>query len=336
MKSCFPTLAAVLASALAAGAALAAETVKISHDLSEDTPQHLGCVKWKDLVERRTAGKYKIDIFPSNQLGDDREVAEMLQVGTVQAALIPTAKLSLFAPALQIPDLPFFFPTREICYELLDSEVGAEILDRLSSKGMIGVSFWESGFKQFTANKELRRPEDFKGLKFRTMESKIIIGQFKALGANPVPISFGETYNALQQGTVDGQENPLVSITRMRFYEVQKHMLVSNHAYLAYGFLFSKRWLERQPLDMRKILIDSAREVAAFQREETVRREQGFIDTIAKAGCKVSYLTPEDAKLFAEATRPVHKEFEDSIGKELLTKAYNKIEELQKQRPGAK
>lgn len=331
MKSRFLILAFALMVVLTAGAASAATTIKIGHDLSEDTPQHLGCLKWKELVEQRTGGKYIVDIFPSNQLGDDRETAEMLQVGSVQAALIPTAKLSLFAPALQIPDLPFFFPSREICYKFLDSEVGMEILGQLSKKGMTGVSFWESGFKQFTANRELTVPSDFKGLKFRTMESKLIIEQFKTLGANPVPISFGETYNALQQGTVDGQENPLVSITRMRFYEVQKHMLVSNHGYLAYGFLFSKRWLDKQPEDMQKILIDSAREVATFQREETVRREKGFIETIEKAGCKVSYLTPENATLFVEATRPVHKEFESSIGKELLARAYKKIEELQKQ-----
>lgn len=321
-----------LALVLVAGPVCAAPvTIKIGHDLSEDTPQHLGCLKWKELVEQRTGGNYKVEIFPSNQLGDDRETAEMLQVGSVQAALIPTAKLSLFAPAMQLPDLPFFFPSREICYKFLDSEVGAEILGQLASKGMVGASFWESGFKQFTANRELKTPDDFKGLKFRTMESKIIIEQFKALGANPVPISFGETYNALQQKTVDGQENPLVSITRMRFYEVQTNMLVSNHGYLAYGFLFSKRWLEKQPEDVRKTLIDAAREVASFQREETVRREKGFIETIEKSGCKVSYLTPENAKLFADAVRPVHKAFETSIGKELMEKAYRMIEELQKQ-----
>lgn len=330
MKFRILTAVIALSLVLVTGTAFAATAIKIGHDLSEDTPQHHGCLKWKELVEQRSGGKYKVDIFPSNQLGDDRETAEMLQVGSVQAALIPTAKLSLFAPALQLADLPFFFPTREICYKFLDSEVGMEILGQLSKKGMVGAAFWESGFKQFTSNRDIQKPEDFKGQKFRTMESKILIEQFKALGANPVPISFGETYNALQQGTVDGQENPLVSITRMRFYEVQKHMLVSNHGYLAYGFLFSKRWLDKQPADMQKILLDAALEVASFQRQETVNREKGFIETIEKAGCKVSYLTPENAKLFAEIMRPVHKQFEDTIGKELMAKAYKKIEELQK------
>ncbi len=328
-------LTALLAVAVvlsAASVAFAAPTViKIGHDLSEDTPQHAGCLKFKEIVEKKTNGAVTVQIFPSNQLGSDRETTEFLQTGSVQAALIPTAKLSLFAPALQLPDLPFFFPSREITYKFLDSEVGDELLAQLAKKGIRGAAFWESGFKQFTANKELKSPDDFKGLKFRTMESPILIEQFKALGANPVPIDFGETYNALQQKVVDGQENPLVSIVRMRFYEVQTNTVISNHGYLPYGFLFSKRWLDKQPVDVQKILLQTAKEVAAFQREETVRREKAFIETIEKSGCKVTYLTPEQKKAFADATRPVHQKFEASIGKELMAKAYKKISELQKQ-----
>ncbi len=323
-------LFALAAFLFAAPVAAAPVALKIGHDLSEDTPQHLGCLKFKELVEARSNGAVNVQIFPSNQLGNDRETAEFLQTGSVQAALIPTAKLSLFAPALQLPDLPFLFPSREITYAFLDSEMGDAILAQLEKKGMRGAAFWESGFKQFTADRDLKAPGDFKGMKFRTMESPILIEQFKALGANPVPIDFGETYNALQQKVVDGQENPLVSIVRMRFYEVQTNTVISNHGYLPYGFLFSKRWLDKQPADIQKILIQAAREVAAFQREETVRREKGFIETIEKAGCKVTYLTPEERETFAAATKPVHKKFEDSIGKELMAKAYAKIAELQK------
>ncbi|MDR2726840.1 MAG: TRAP transporter substrate-binding protein [Deltaproteobacteria bacterium] len=332
MKHCLLASVLAIAVALSAAPALAAPVVvKLGHDLSEDTPQHLGSMKFKEIVEQKTGGAVKVEVFPSNQLGNDRETTEFLQTGSVQAALIPTAKLSLFAPALQLPDLPFFFPTREITYKFLDSELGYELLAQLESKGIRGVAFWESGFKQFTANKELKSPDDFKGMKFRVMESPILIEQFKALGANPVPIDFGETYNALQQKVVDGQENPLVSIVRMRFHEVQTNTVISNHGYLAYGFLFSKRWLDRQPAEVQTILIEAAREVASFQREETVRREQGFIETIEKSGCKVTYLTPEQKKIFADATRPVHQKFETSIGKGLMEKAYKKIAELEKQ-----
>ena len=306
--------------------------IKLGHDLSEDTPQHLGSLKFKEIVEKKTNGQVTVQIFPSNQLGNDRETTEFLQVGSVQAALIPTAKISLFAPALQLPDLPFLFPSREITYKFLDSEVGDELLSGLQKKGMVGAAFWESGFKQFTANKALRKPEDFKGMKFRTMESPIIIEQFKTLGANPVPIDFGETYNSLQQKVVDGQENPLVSIVRMRFYEVQTHTMISNHGYLGYAFLFSKKFMDGLPKETQKILLDTAKEVAAFEREETVRREKGFIETIKKSGATVIELTPAELDAFAKATRPVHQKFETSIGKELLDKAYKKIDELKAQK----
>ena len=331
MKLCSLVATFAIAVVLTTTPALSAPVVlKLGHDLSEDTPQHLGSLKFKELVEQRTNGAVKVEVFPSNQLGNDRETTEFLQIGSVQAALIPTAKLSLFAPALQLPDLPFFFPTREATYAFLDSEVGDTLLSQLEKKGMRGAAFWESGFKQFTANKELGSPEDFKGMKFRVMESPILIEQFKTLGANPVPIDFGETYNALQLKVVDGQENPLVSIVRMRFYEVQSNMLISNHGYLAYAFLFSKRWLEKQPADIQKILLEAAKEVATFQREETVRREQAFIKTIEDSGCKVSYLTPEQKKAFAEATLSVQDKFESSIGNELMEKARKKIAELSK------
>jgi C4-dicarboxylate-binding protein DctP len=305
--------------------------IKLGHDLSEDTPQHLGSLKFKELVEKKTNGQVTVQIFPSNQLGNDRETTEFLQFGSVQAALIPTAKISLFAPALQLPDLPFFFPSREITYKFLDSEVGDELLAGLQKKGIVGAAFWESGFKQFTANKELLKPEDFKGMKFRTMESPIIIEQFKTLGSNPVPIDFGETYNSLQQKVVDGQENPLVSIVRMRFYEVQTHAMISNHGYLAYAFLFSKKFMDGLPKETQKILLDTAKEVAAFEREETVRREKGFIETMEKAGTRVIHLTPQQLEEFAKATKPVHQKFEESIGKELLAKAYKKLDELKAQ-----
>ena len=313
--------------------AKAATIIKLAHDLSEDTAQHVASEKFAQLIKERTGGKYEVKIFPSNQLGNDRETTEFLQFGSVQAALIPTAKLGLFAPSLQLPDLPFFFPSREITYAFLDSEVGLELLAGLSQKEMVGVAFWESGFKHFTANKALRSPADFKGLKFRTIESPILIEQFKALGANPVPIDFGETYNALQQRVVDGQENPLISIVRMRFYEVQSHVMLSSHGYLAYAFLYSKPWFDKQPKDMQKILTDTAREVAHFQREETVRREKDLIAVIEKSGTTIVQLTRAELDSFAEATRGVHGKFENAIGKDLMQRARQKIEELKKTYP---
>jgi len=303
--------------------------IKLHHDLNEGTPQDLGANKFKEMVEEQTDGRVKIEIYPANQLGDDVEVIDMLKTGAVQSALIPTAKISGFAPALQLPDLPFLFPNKEACYKVLDSEIGTELLSGLEDIGIKGTAFWESGFKQFTANKPIHSPADFKGLKIRVMESPVIIEQFKSMGANPIPIAFTETYNALQQGVVDGQENPLVSIVNMKLFEVQDYVVLSNHAYLGYAFLFSKSFFDGLPDDIQQILTDASRECAQYERQLTAEKEDELIQTIKDGGTEVYTLTDAEKEVFAEVTKPVHKKFEDVIGKDILDKTYKMIEEME-------
>ena len=162
------------------------------------------------------------------------------------------------------------------------------------------------------------------------MQSPIIMEQFKALGGNPVPIAFGETYNALQQNVVSCQENPLVSITKMKFYEVQSNLVISNHAYLGYAFVFSKMWFDGLKPEQQKILVEAAREMTNFEREETARREEGYVKTITESGTKVSKLTPEQIAKFQEATLSVHKKFANQIGQDLLDAFYQEIKKASK------
>ncbi len=319
----------VLSSLAAAGflmtqaSLVAAQTVvKFHHDLPEDSAQHVAAEKFKAEVAKRSKGKIEVKIFPNNALGDDVEATQQMQFGALQAAIIPTAKLSNFVPAMQIVDLPFIFPSPKVAHAVLDGEAGNKLMATLDKVGLTGVTFWESGFKQMTCNKAITQPTDFKGQKVRVMQSPIIMEQFNVMGANPVPIAFGETYNALQQRVVDCQENPLVSITKMKFYEVQSNLIISNHAYLAYAFVFSKRWLDQQSKENRQILVEIARETTAFQREETARRESGYVDTIKKSGTKVSTLTTNQLALFQKATMPVHTKFADQVGKGLLETFY--------------
>lgn len=317
--------------ARAPSATPATYVLKFHHDLLESSPQHLAAVRWAEEVGRRTQGLVQVQIFPANQVGDDREAAEMLMIGNLQGAIIPTAKLSLFVPQMQLPDLPFLFPDVPIAHAVLDGPIGDELLRTTDRVGMTGVAFWESGFKQFTGNRPLLAPEDFAGLKFRTMESPVVIEQFQALGSNPTPISLSETYNALQQRVVDGQENPLVSIVNLRFYEVQSHVTYSNHAYLGYAFLFSKHWFERLPMDLQETLIATVREATVYQREETARQEAGFIETLQQSSAAFTVL-PESARpRFEEATRPVHEKFAGSIGRDLLERTYAEIVRLKEQ-----
>jgi len=329
MRKIITLAAVILALSLTACAPKTATVYKIKfgHDMLEASAQHIGASKFKELVEAASKGRIEVTIFPNSTLGTGIETAEMLQTGSVQAALIPTAKLSGFYAPIQIIDLPFLFPSREALYGTLDSEEFKKaVFTPMEELGFKGINFWESGFKQFTANKDLKSPADFVGQKFRVMESPLIIAQFNTLGANPVPIDFGETYNALQQKVVDGEENPLVSIKNMKFYEVQTHVVISNHAYLGYAFLFSNKFWKTLPKDLQTIILDAADQAAELERQTTIDSEAGYIQIIKDYGTTVNVLTPAEIAVFAEAMKPVHEQFRAVIGSDLLNKTYQIID----------
>lgn len=300
------------------------------HGFMPETPHHKAALKFKEEVEAATDGRVKINIFPSGQLGSAREMFEGLQLGTQEIALVPTARISGFAPELQLFDLPFLFPTREIGYEIMDGEVGTELLDNLKSQKVKGVAFYEDGYKHFTSNKPIVKLEDFKGQKFRTMESPIIINQFKALGANPTPIDFGELYSSLQLGVVDGQENPLVTIVNSKFYEVQKYLILSEHAYLGHVLLFGDDWYNKLPEDIQKILYDKGREIAVWQRQAVQDEEKSYLQTIKDAGVDIIELTPEQKEELKQTTLSVHQEYVKLFGNDILDKTNAEIERLSK------
>ncbi|WIV13019.1 TRAP transporter substrate-binding protein [Proteiniborus sp. MB09-C3] len=303
--------------------------ISYGHGFMPDTPHHKSAIKFKEEVEKATNGKVKVNVFPSGQLGSAREMFEGLQMGTQEIALVPTARISGFAPELQLFDLPFLFPDRETGYKIMDGEVGTELLDKLAQQNVKGVAFYEDGYKHFTANKAIANVNDFKGVKFRTMESPIIISQFKALGAVPVPIDFGELYNSLQLGVVQGQENPLVTIESNKFYEVQSHLTLSEHAYLAHVLIFSNDWYNKLPEDIQKILYEKGREIAQWQRQAVQDEEVKYIQTIKEAGTTIIELTDEQKNDLKEATKSVHQEYSKQFGSEILEKTYAEIEKYQ-------
>lgn len=317
-------LLALLLISLCSGPAQAA-VMKFHHDLPEDSAQHVAALKFKAEVEAQSGGEVEVQIFPNNSLGNDVEATQQMQIGAIQSGIIPTAKLSNFVPAFQIIDLPFIFPSPEVAHKVLDGEAGRKLLDTLDKVGLTGLTFWESGFKQFTCNHPVTSPADFEGHKVRVMQSPIIMEQFKALGANPVPIAFMETYNALQQKVVECQENPLVSITKMKFYEVQSDVIISNHAYLGYAFIVSKSWFEGLSEKNRDIVAAAAAQFTPFEREETARREAGYLQTIKDSGTTVSELSADQLKEFQKATQSVHDMFADKIGKELIDSFYQAV-----------
>jgi C4-dicarboxylate-binding protein DctP len=322
------TIGCLAAFALSATSTIAlGEVIKFHHDLPETSAQHKGAEKFKELVETATDGAYTVEIYANNALGDDVEVAQQMQFGAVQAAPIPTAKLANFSPSLQLIDLPFLFPSVEATYALLDSEeVGGVMLDSLKASGFVGAAFWESGFKQLTCNHLVSTPEDYAGRNVRVMESPLLIAQFEALGATAIPVAFSETYTALQQGVVECQENPIVSINSMKFYEVQDYMMLSNHGYIGTAFIYSKVWFDAQPAEMQEILMTAAQDAGDYQRQVSAEDNERLLQEIRDAGTtEVVEMTPDQLTRFAEAMQPVHELFADRIGRDLLEVAYEEI-----------
>jgi C4-dicarboxylate-binding protein DctP len=304
--------------------------IAFGHGFMLETPHHKASLRFKELVEQRSNGRIKVNVFPAGQLGSAKDMFEGLQMGSQQIALLPTARISGFNPKLQLFDLPFLFPNREIAYKVFDGPFGAELLKTLEGNKIVGIAFYEDGFKHFTCSKPIGKPEDFKGTKFRTMESPIIMEQFRSLGANPTPIDFGELYNALQQKVVDGQENPLVTIFNMKFYEVQKYLILSSHAYLGHVLMYSKSWYDGLPKDLQKILADTGRELAPWQRNGVMEGEGGYLKKIKEFGTHVTEFSDSEKARMREATRPVYKVAEGIIGKDLIDKAGREIDRLSK------
>jgi tripartite ATP-independent transporter DctP family solute receptor len=303
--------------------------LKFAHDMPKSTPQHIAAVRFADIIEYKTKGNVQIDIFPNQQLGTDQQMIEFARSGKLAIALPPTAKLTTLLPALQVLDLPFIFPDREKTYEVLDGPPGKALLKKLSLYGLIGMTFWESGFKQFSANKMIRKPQDFQGLKIRVMKSKTIMNQFKAFGARPVMIDFHKTYQALSDRFVDGQENPLATLVNMKFHEVQSHVTISNHAYLAYALIFSKAIFDKLPIDIQQILIDTAKEITSFERKEVIENEKKMIAVIEKSGTHVHRLSDKEIDLFKQASQSVIDSFDIEDGKHILHQIQHQLAQNQ-------
>jgi tripartite ATP-independent transporter DctP family solute receptor len=312
-----PSLLAACAFA-AATLATAQTVIKVGHDQPDRSSHHQAALKWKEMVESRTGGKVQVRLFPSMTLGSGTQMVEQTQAGALEVSILPTGWVAPLAPSVQVLDLPFLVPNREVLYKVIDGPAGAEILKPLGKVNIEGVTFWESGFKQFTGNFPIQEPKDYTGHKIRTMPAQVIQEQFKAFGATPVTVDFKELYSALQQKVVDGQENPIATIALMRFFEVQKYLTLSDHGFIAYVFMFNKPFLDKQPADVRKILIDSAKEAGKFQRELIVKTEAEQLDMFRKAGVQITTLTPEQRARFEQASRPVYDWYTQKYGRDTL------------------
>jgi len=292
--------------------------LKLGHIADPSHPYAQGAVKFSELVKQKTGGKVDIQVFASSQLGDQKTLIEGLIYGTIDMALVGTAALTQFQPQMGIFDLPFLFDDRDHAYRSLDT-VGMDIGKALEPKGIKLLGYMENGIRHLTNNvREVKTPDDMKGLKIRVQTSKIFIEMMKALGASPTPMSLDELYSAMQSGTVDGQENPSAHIYTQRYYEVQKYASLTAHAYAPEPVLISMAKWKSLPAAVQKAILDSAAEAIAWQRELSAKSDQELWDKIKATG-KMK-VTEVNRKPFQDATAKVIEMFADSVGRDNLKK----------------
>ena len=277
-------------------------TLKLGHDHTTTSPFQTCALAFKDQIEKESNGRITVEIYPAQSIGSSREMIEMMQMGTLEATLLPTAKFGGFDQRLNLADMPFLAETEEDFMAIMNGEIGREAMSGLEAIGIKGMAYFPEGYKYITNNKHtITCPDDLKGLKIRTMEAPIIMSMFKAWGANPVPIDFSEVYNSLQQGVVDGQENPLLSIHDMRFYEVQDYMTIDTHAYLSYFLSFSKAWFDSLPADLQEIVTNASMDAADYCHELMVEANTAYLKTIEDSGTEIYTLSEEETAAFKEA-----------------------------------
>ncbi|MBZ4686587.1 MAG: TRAP-type transport system periplasmic protein [Clostridia bacterium] len=295
--------------------------LRVSHTLAPDSHYQAGLEKFEELVEQKTDGKIDVQIFGSAQLGSERDAIEGVSLGTLEMTLTSTAPLANFSKAFLVFDLPFIFTDRESAYKAMDGEVGQKMLKDLESKGIKGLGLWENGFRNLTNSvRPINKPEDVKGLKIRLMENPVHMATFQTLGANPTPMPFGELFTALQQQTVDGQENPLIIIDTSKFYEVQDHLAMTGHFYAPAALLMNKKLFDELDADLQKAIIEAADEAKKFERQFCIDKEKELLEKLKEKGMQVTFPDKEE---FRKATMPVYEQFQDEIGKETIDAILN-------------
>ncbi len=294
--------------------------IRFSHVVAGDTPKGKAAERFKELAEKYTAGKVKVEIYPNSTLYKDKEELEALQLGAVQM-LAPS--LSKFAPLgvreFEAFDLPFVFPDRASLHRATQGELGKSLFKKLESKGIVGLAYWDNGFKLMSANKALHRVADFRGLKMRVQPSRVADAQMRALGAVPHTLPFSDVYQGLQSGVVDGTENPASNFYTQKMYEVQKHLTVSNHGYLGYAVIVNKKFWNNLPADLRNQLEQALSIATHYGNAIADQENQLALEAIRKSGKTTVYeLSSQEKQEWQKALLPVYDEAEQRIGRELV------------------
>lgn len=318
MNAHFAVRAAALAALLAAAVPAGAQTVlKIGYTPPKDSHYAVGATVFCDAITKGTANRYTCQQFPSSALGGEREMVESVQLGTQDLVITSTGPLGNFVPETKILDIPFLFRDYDHARKVLDGPIGQDLLKKMPSKGLVGLAWTENGFRHMTNNKRpIHNAADAAGLKVRTMENKVHMDGYKSFGLLPTPMAFPELFGAMQQGTVDGQENPIPVILASKFAQVQKHLSLTGHVYSPAVLLLSMRVWDKLSEADRKVFTDAARESAAAQRKRVNDDEATGIAQLRKDGMQV--VEKVDAESFRKAVMPAYASFAKEFGAERM------------------
>ena len=298
--------------------------LKFSHVVAADTPKGKGALRFKELAEKNTGGKVKVEVYPNSQLYKDGEELQMLQLGSVQMLAPSVSKFGpLGAREFELFDLPYLFDNYDELHKVTQGRIGQSLLKKLESKGILGLAFWDNGFKDMSSNKPLRTPADFRGQKLRIQSSKVLDSQMRALGATPQVMAFSEVYQALQTGVVDGTENPPSNLYTQKMHEVQKYLTLSDHGVIEYAVVVNKTFWDGLPPDIRAGL-DSAMKEATKYADDIARQEneEALAKVKASGKTQIIALTADEKKAWKKALVKVHRDHEAQIGKDVIREIY--------------
>ncbi|SFL97980.1 TRAP transporter substrate-binding protein [Pelosinus propionicus] len=297
--------------------------LRLGHSTNTETPRHLVALQFAQWVAEQSNGRVKVEIFPVSLLGTDKQMLELVKEGSLDMTLVFLGLLANDAPKINVIELPFLFSNMDKVTTVLDGSIGEELLQDLPKSGLRSLAYWDNGLRQISNNRQpIEKPEDMKGLKIRTTESKMSISILKKLGSNPAPLAWGEVYLALAQGTFDGQENPIANIHAAKLYDVQKYISVINYKYESSPLVINEQTWQKLPPDIQKILKEGAVKFAKETRRLNQEAEGKLLADLEARGVKVSR---PDVTPFREATKPVYDELVPVVGKELMDKVLTTV-----------
>ena len=322
---------AVAAFGLASAQDIKEHTIKFTLNGPEGHPAVAGMKKFTELVTAKSGGKIKVNLFYNGTLGSDQAVVSAMKGGTIEMSVMNSGILASEAKELAIFDFPFLFANEKESDAIVDGPVGKKMHALLEAKGLVGLSYWELGYRQITNGKRpLNKVEDIAGLKLRVIPNPINVAWVKALGANPTPLPFPEVYGAMEQGAIDGQENPISVIAANKFWEVQKNIALTNHQYNPQSVIFSKKVWDTLSAAEKKLIDDAADEAAIFQRRESRAAVAANLELLKKNGMAVTVFPPAEVAKLRDKMKPVIAQFSANVGEATVNEMMAELAKLRK------